>query len=65
MNPLYSLPPNKNRGLADFGLALSRRQRRELFRKADPDRNGSVDVDTLANFLYGVKKEVAADVAVA
>lgn len=43
------------RGLRDEGLVMSRRQRRELFRLADPDRSGTIDVRELADFLYDVE----------
>lgn len=34
---------------------MSRRQRRELLRLADPDRNGEIDIDELADFLYDIE----------
>ena len=39
---------------------LSSRQRKELLRLADPDRNGRVDIHELADLLYDVSVEVAA-----
>lgn len=49
------LRPSENRGLAEYGLVLSRRQRRELLRLADPDRSGTIDVKELSDFLYDVE----------
>lgn len=52
-----------NRGLTEIGLVLSKRQRRELLRLADPDRSGSVDIKELADLLYDVHSELAAAAA--
>ncbi|CAM9906593.1 unnamed protein product [Ascophyllum nodosum] len=48
------------KGLSAIGLVLSSRQRKELLRLADPDRNGRVDIHELADLLYDVSVEVAA-----
>ncbi|CAM9808147.1 unnamed protein product [Pylaiella littoralis] len=48
-------------GLKEIDLVLSSTQRRELFRLADPDRSGSVDVNELADLLYDVQMAAAAE----
>lgn len=52
-----------DRGLGAIGLVLSSRQRKELLRLADPDRNGCIDIEELTDLLYDVSMEVAAAAA--
>lgn len=51
------------RGLGAIGLVLSSRQRKELLRLADPDRNGCIDIEELTDLLYDVSVEMAAAAA--